>query len=114
MAVVKPEAAEQQVLWVRNNMALSYFVDRLRLCIRNLRYTTKRHEFGLKQWFIQCYYGICPHSGIPEEEEERFWNKLFHLASCIPQNEIDVLAGDIYGHVGSSNVGYDGTHNGSW
>jgi len=38
-------------------------------------------------------------------------NELFNLVSCVPQNEIVVLAGDINGHVGSSNVGYDGTHN---
>ena len=35
-----------------------------------------------------------------------------HLVSCIPQNEITVLAGDMNGHDGSSNVGYDGTHGG--
>ena len=34
------------------------------------------------------------------------------LVSCIPQNEIVVFAGDMNGHVGSSNVGYDGTHGG--
>jgi len=32
--------------------------------------------------------------------------------SCIPQNEMAMLAGDINGHVGSSNVGYDVTHGG--
>ena len=32
------------------------------------------------------------------------------LVSCIPQNEIVVFAGDMNGHVGSSNVEYDGTH----
>ena len=30
--------------------------------------------------------------------------------SCIPQNEMAVLAGDMNGHVGSDNVGYDATH----
>jgi len=37
---------------------------------------------------------------------------VFHLVSCIPQNEMAVLAGDMNGHVGSSNVGYDATHRG--
>ena len=32
---------------------------------------------------------------------------MFHLLSCIPQNEMVMLAGDMNGHVGSSNVGYD-------
>jgi len=54
----------------------------------------------------------APHSGKPEEEKENFWNELFQLVSCILQNEIDVLAGDMNGHVGSNNVGYDGTHGG--
>ena len=35
---------------------------------------------------------------------------MLHLVSCIPQNETVVLAGDMNGHVGSSNVGYVGTH----
>jgi len=41
-----------------------------------------------------------------------FWNELFHLVNCIPHNEMVVLAGDMNGHVGNSNVGYDGTHDG--
>ena len=32
--------------------------------------------------------------------------------SCIPQNEMFVLAGDVNGNVRSSNAGYDGTHSG--
>ena len=52
------------------------------------------------------------HSGKLNEEKESFWNELFHLVSCIPQNEMDVLAGDMNRHVGSSNVGYDGMHGG--
>ena len=39
----------------------------------------------------------APHLGKPEEEKENFWNELFHLVSCIPQNEMVVLAGDIMG-----------------
>jgi len=34
------------------------------------------------------------------------------LLSCMPQNEMVLLAGHMNGHVGSSNVGYDGTHGG--
>jgi len=39
------------------------------------------------------------HSVKLEEEEENFWNEVFHLVSCIPQNEMAVLAGDMNGHV---------------
>ena len=38
---------------------------------------------------------------------------MFHLVSCIRQNEMVVFAGDRNGNVGSSNVGYYGTHGGS-
>jgi len=51
------------------------------------------------------------HSGKPEEEKESFfWNEMLHLVSCIPQNEMVVLAVYKNGHVISSNVGYCGTH----
>jgi len=51
---------------------------------------------------------------VAKEEKDGFWNKLFHLMSCTPQNEMVVLAGDMTGQrqVGSSNVGYDGMHGG--
>ena len=39
-----------------------------------------------------------------EEEKESFWNEIFHLVSCIPQNEMVMLAGDMNGHVGSSKI----------
>jgi len=54
----------------------------------------------------------APHSRKLEEEKESFWSGMFHLVSCIPQNQMVVLAGDMNGHVGSSDVGYDGTHGG--
>jgi len=49
----------------------------------------------------------APHSGKPKEEKVRFWKEPVHLVSCIPQNEINVLAGNINEHVESSNAGYD-------
>ena len=46
------------------------------------------------------------------KKKENFWNELFQLVSCIPQNEMVVLAGDMYGHVGSNSVGHNGMHGG--
>jgi len=34
---------------------------------------------------VRTVYAL--HSGRPEEERESFWNEVFHLVSCIPQNE---------------------------
>ena len=50
-------------------------------------------------YIIRVY---APHSGKPEEEKENFWNDVFHLMSCIPQNEMVVLVGDMNWHVGST------------
>jgi len=44
------------------------------------------------------------------EKKENLWNEMFHLVSCIPQNEMVVSVGDTNGHVGSNSVGYDGMH----
>jgi len=41
----------------------------------------------------------APHSGKPEDEKESLWKEMFHLVSCIPQNEMVVLAGDMNAHV---------------
>jgi len=61
---------------------------------------------------LNVFTVYAPHSGKPDEEKESFWNQVFHLVSCIPENEMVVFAGDVNGHIGSSNVGYDGTHYG--
>jgi len=46
--------------------------------------------------------------------KESFWNEMFHLVSCVPKNEMVMLAGDMNGHVESSNVDVscDGIHGG--
>ena len=69
-------------------------------------------EDGLGQWFIKRSYGFCSSLRVTGGEKENFWNEVFHLVSCIPQNEVVVLAGDMNGYIGSSNVGYDKTHGG--
>jgi len=82
--------------------------------------SVKRHskrvlilKMGLDNGLLNVLMVYAPHSGKLEEEKESFWNEVFHLVSCIPQNEMVVLAGDMNGHAGSSNVGQDmkdGTH----
>jgi len=66
----------------------------------------------VRDCLLNVFTVYAPHSGKPGEEKERFWNEVFHLVSCIPQNEMVVFAGDMSGHIGSSNVGYDGTRGG--
>jgi len=61
---------------------------------------------------LNVFTVYTPHSGKPDEEKESFWDDVVHLVSCIPQNKMVVFAGDMNGHIRSSNVGYDGTHGG--
>ena len=63
---------------------------------------------------LNVFTVYAPHSGKPGEEKECFWYEVFHLVSCIliPRTEMVVFAGDMNGHIGSSNVGYVGTHGG--
>ena len=61
---------------------------------------------------LNVFLVYAPHAGKPEEEKESFWDNVFHLVSCIPQNEMVVFAGDMNRHIGGSNVGYGGTHGG--
>jgi len=63
-------------------------------------------------YVLNVFTVYAPHSGKPDEEKESFWNEVFHLVSCITQNEMVVFAGGMNRHIGSSNVGYDGTHGG--
>jgi len=53
---------------------------------------------------LNVFSVYAPHAGKPEEEKESFWDNVFHLVSCIPHNEMVVFAGDMNGHVGSSNA----------
>jgi len=59
---------------------------------------------------LNVFTVYAPQSGKPDEEKESFLDDVFHLVSSIPQNEMVVFAGNVNGHIGSSNVGYDGTH----
>jgi len=49
----------------------------------------------LDNGLLKVFVVYAPHSGKPEEEKENFWNKVFHLMSCIPQYEMVMLAGDM-------------------
>ena len=41
---------------------------------------------------LNVFTVYAPHSGKPDEEKESFEDDVFHLASCIPPNEMVVFA----------------------
>ena len=49
----------------------------------------------LRDCLLNVFTVYAHHSGKPAEEKESFWNEVFHLVSCIPQNEMVVFAGDM-------------------
>jgi len=50
---------------------------------------------------LNVFTAYAPHLGKPDEEKERFWNEVFHLVTCIPQNKMVVFAGDMNRHIRS-------------
>jgi len=59
----------------------------------------------LDNGLLKCSYGLCSSLREIGGGKREFWDELFHLVSCMPQNEMVMLPGDMNGHVGSSNVG---------
>ena len=45
----------------------------------------------LEDRLLNVFSVYAPYSGRPDEEKECFWNEVFHLVSCIPQNEMVVF-----------------------
>ena len=73
--------------------------------------TVKSTDFedGNTQWFSKCSYGL--HSSLRETSggKREFLEQSIPFCECIPRNEMVVLAGDMNGHVGSTNPPH--THN---
>ena len=61
-------------------------------------------EDGLGQEFDQCSYGMLHTWENQRKKNKIFGNELFHVVSCIPQNEMVVLARDMNRHVGSNTM----------
>jgi hypothetical protein len=50
--------------------------------------------------------------GLSESEKRKFWEDLDGMVRAVPTNENLFIGGDLNGHVGSTNVGYELTHGG--
>ena len=54
----------------------------------------------------------APQQGLSVDEKDKFFETLLLTVSKIGDNEIIVLGGDLNGHVGKSEAGYEGVHGG--
>jgi hypothetical protein len=48
-----------------------------------------------------------PQVGLSESTKRQFWEDLNSMVSTVPINEKLFIGGDLYGHVGATNVGYE-------
>ncbi|XP_065318916.1 uncharacterized protein LOC135926911 [Gordionus sp. m RMFG-2023] len=64
--------------------------------------------FGRKLYNIISAY--VPQVGRSEEEKDIFWDSLLGMISRLANEEGIILAGDLNGHLGASNEGYEGVH----
>ncbi|KAH1190117.1 Craniofacial development protein 2 [Glycine max] len=56
--------------------------------------------------------GYAPHVGLAEHFKVKFWEDLEGVLQDIPQGEKVFLGGDLNGHVGSVDRGFEGVHGG--
>jgi hypothetical protein len=53
-----------------------------------------------------------PQVGLSESEKMKFWEDLDVMVRAVPTNEKLFIGGDLNGHVGSTNAGYELAHGG--
>jgi hypothetical protein len=58
---------------------------------------------------VSCY---APQTGCPDEEKDKFWNDLDTHLQTIDNSELLFIGGDLNGHVGHANDGFDRNHGG--
>ena len=54
----------------------------------------------------------APQVGLSESEKRKFWEDLDGMVRAVPTNEKLFIGGDLNGHVGSTNAGYELAHGG--
>ena len=54
----------------------------------------------------------APQVGLSESEKRKFWEDLDDMVRAVPTNEKLFIGGDLNGHVGSTNAGYELAHGG--
>ena len=54
----------------------------------------------------------APHMGRSDEEKDNFGDAVCGLMADLKKDDIVEFGGDLHGHVGKSNDGYEGVHGG--
>jgi hypothetical protein len=56
----------------------------------------------------------APQVGLSESIKRQFWEDLDSTVSTVPITEKLFIGGDLNGHVGATNVGFERVHGGLW
>ena len=61
---------------------------------------------------VNVISAYVPQVGLSESTKNHFWEDLDSLVSTVPISEKLLIGGDLNGHVGATNVGFERVHGG--
>ena len=61
---------------------------------------------------VNMISAYAPQVGISESNKRQFWEDLDSMVSTVPVSEKLLIGGDLNGHVGVTNVGFERVHGG--
>ncbi|KAG2578459.1 hypothetical protein PVAP13_6NG213203, partial [Panicum virgatum] len=67
---------------------------------------------SLKDGVVDVRSAYAPQIGLSESTKKQFWEDLDSLVSTVPISEKLLIGGDLNGHVGATNVGFERVHEG--
>ena len=63
---------------------------------------------------VNVISAYAPQIGLSESTKKQFWEDLNSMVSTVPISEKLLIGGDLNGHVGATNVGFERVHGGFW
>ena len=61
---------------------------------------------------VNVISAYAPQVGLSESTKKQFWEDLDSMVSTVPVSEKLLIGGDLNGHVGATNVGFERVHGG--
>ena len=61
---------------------------------------------------VNVISAYAPHVGLSDSTKKQFWEDLDSMVSTVPISEKLLIRGDLNGHVGATNVGFERVHEG--
>ena len=68
----------------------------------------------VRHLILNVISAYAPQVGLSESIKMQFWEDLDSMVSIVPTSEKLFIGGDLNGHVGATNVGFERVHGGFW